>query len=161
MSIEEAVTTLSGVPMFEGLPAEALRGLAISGEDVALKAGETLFRAGDAADASYVLLSGRLDLVSEPVGRRRRLCEVLPGALLGETALLIATTRPATARALEASRLLRISRAAFLRVLEGFPEVADTLRAQLGARLAETLSALETVRATHLDQPVPPRARKR
>ncbi|MBA4789545.1 MAG: cyclic nucleotide-binding domain-containing protein [Rhizobiales bacterium] len=161
MSVEEAVATLSGVPMFEGLPAEALRGLAISGEDVALKAGETLFRGGDAADAAYVLLSGRLELASEPAGRRRRVCELLPGALLGETALLIATTRPATARALEASRLLRLPRAAFLRVLEGFPEAAATLRVQLGARLAETLSALETVRAEQLDRPAPPRARKR
>ena len=83
------------------------------------------------------------------------------GALLGETALLIATARPATARALDSSRLLRIPRPLFLRMLEGFPEAARTLRAQLGARVGETLAALETVRAEKLDTPVPPRARKR
>ncbi|WP_164738381.1 cyclic nucleotide-binding domain-containing protein [Aquabacter cavernae] len=161
MSVEQAAAVLAEVPTFEGLPAEALRSLAVSGEEVALKAGETLFRAGEAADGAYVILSGRLELMSEQAGRRQRLCELLPGALAGERALLIATTHPATARALAASRVLRIPRPLFLRLLEGFPEAAAALQALFGARVQDTLAALETVRAEKLDTPLPSRARKR
>ncbi|MEP9379439.1 Crp/Fnr family transcriptional regulator [Aquabacter sp. CN5-332] len=160
MSVEQDVATLQGVPTFEVLPAEALRILAISAEERQLKAGEVLFRIGEISDAGYVLLSGRMELVVEQSGRRRRLCELLAGALVGETALLIQLPRPATARALEASRLMRIPRTTFLRMLEGFPDAAVTLRDLFAERLQGTLSALETVRREKLEAPVKPRARK-
>lgn len=153
MSVEQAVEALKGVPTFEVLPDEALRILAISAEEVGLRAGEVLFRTGDAAEEGYVVLGGRLELVSEQPNRRRRLCELLPGALIGETALLIPGARPATARALETSRLMRIPRPLFLRMLEGFPAAAAPLRDLFAARVTETLGALETLRVERL---VPP-----
>lgn len=151
MSVDQAVTALQDVPTFEGLPDEALRILAISAEELSLGAGEVLFRAGERADDGYVVLTGRLELVSEQTNRRGRLCELLPGALLGETALLVAGVRPAMARALESSRLMRISRTTFLRMLEGFPEAATPLRDVFAARVGETLAALEALRQKRLD----------
>lgn len=152
MSVEQAVTALQGVPTFQVLPDEALRILAISAEEMTLGAGAVLFRAGETADDGYVVLSGRLELVSEQTGRRGRLCELLSGALIGETALLVAGTRPATARALESSRLMRISRTTFLRMLEGFPDAAVPLRDVFATRVSETLAALESLRQKRLDR---------
>lgn len=151
MSVEQAVAALQAVPTFEGLPDEALRILAISAEELPLGAGEVLFRTGEAADDGYVVLSGRLELVSEQTGRRGRLCELLPGALIGETALLVAGARPAMARALESSRLMRIPRTTFLRMLEGFPAAAAPLRDLFAARVTEMLAALEALRLKRLD----------
>ncbi len=161
MSVEQDVATLQGVPTFEVLAPEALRILAISAEERQLKAGEVLFRAGEASDAGYVLLSGRIELVQEQPGRRRKLSEILPGALVGELALLIQVPRPATARALEGTRLMRIPRTTFLRMLEGFPDAAVILRDRFAKRLEETLSALDTLRQDQLETPPKPRLRKK
>ncbi|TCT06794.1 Crp/Fnr family transcriptional regulator [Aquabacter spiritensis] len=161
MSLEQDVAALQGVPTFEVLPPEALRSLAISAEIHELKAGDVLFRAGEISDAGYVVLSGRIELVTEQAGRRRRLCELLSGALVGETALFVASPRPATARALEAATVLRISRPVFVRVLEGFPEAATLLRAQFAERLEATLGALDALRREKFDSPSRPAARRR
>ena len=48
-----------------------------------LKAGESLFNAGEPADAAYFVLSGELSLAIDDAERR-----VEPGALVGETALM-------------------------------------------------------------------------
>lgn len=161
MSLEQDVTLLQDVPTFDMLTPDALRTLAISADQLRLAAGDILFREGDLADAGYVLTSGRLEMVEEQGARPRVLCEVLPGALVGESALLIALPRPATARALEASTLLRIPRATFLRVLEGFPEAAVQLRAVFAGRLEATLGALDTLRREKLEPPVRPPVRRR
>jgi CRP-like cAMP-binding protein len=55
--------------------------------------------------------------------------------LLGELALLVATERPATATALEPSTVVRISRNLFLKMLEGYPDVAKKMRDRTGERV--------------------------
>ena len=48
--------------------------------------------------------------------------------MLGESALLVETRRPASATAREDSVVLRISRAMFLKMLESYPDAAVRLR---------------------------------
>ncbi len=55
------------------------------------------------------------------------------------------------ARALESSRLMRIPRTTFLRMLEGFPAAAAPLRDLFAARVSEMLAALEALRLKRLD----------
>lgn len=154
---EQSVARLREVPIFEALPDAALHALAEGADEVTLKSGELLFRAGETAEGGHVVLAGRLELFTEQGARRKRLCELLPGALIGEKALLIAATRPCGARALEASRLLPIPRPVFLQVLQDFPEAAQALRALFAARIAETMGALDAFRAEKLDVPAPRR----
>ena len=53
------------------------------------------------------------------------------GMLLGELALLKETLRPVTATAAEPATVIRISRSLFLKMLEGFPDAAERLRASM------------------------------
>ena len=68
-----------------------------------------------------------------------------PGALIGESALVVDTRRPATATALEHSSLWRVSRGMFLRMLEGEPAAATALRRMIAGRLEAALSELDLV----------------
>ena len=70
-----------------------------------------------------------------------------PGTLLGEAALLAETQRPATATAREASTVLRVPRAMFLKMLEGYPDAAQRLREIIAARADEWARDMENVRA--------------
>jgi CRP-like cAMP-binding protein len=145
MTIEDDIAFLGRVPTLRQLGAPALRILAIGAESRAFEAGQVLFTAGEAADGAYVVQRGSFTLKPE----RPSDSEVVagPGTLLGETALIAETKRPATATAREASTVMRISRAMFLKMLEGYPEAAHQMREILAARSDQWVRDMENVRA--------------
>ena len=91
-----------------------------------------LFRAGESADAGYVIMQGAVKLTRK--GPRKSVPEITlgPGVLLGELALLTETARPDDATATEPTTVIRIPRSLFRRVLEGFPEAARLMRDRFG-----------------------------
>lgn len=143
MSIEDEIAFLSRVPVFARLGDGALRSVAIAAETYAMRSGEVLFTAGESADGAYVIAEGTVSLQPE----RGEEILVGPGTLLGETALLAETRRPATATARGACKALRISRATFLKVLDSYPDAARRLRELLAARSDQTSRELDNIRA--------------
>jgi CRP-like cAMP-binding protein len=127
---------------FNLLPREALQLLAFSCEKRQLKAGQTLFVAGEPADCAFFLLTGQIALSA--AGEERL---VAPGALIGETALAAEVLRGAGAQASADSTLLRIPRETFRRVLSEFPEAAVKVHADASKRTRRFLNQLETIRA--------------
>src|SRR5207302_10539273 len=98
MSIEDDIAFLERVPTLALLGREALRILAIGAESRYLHDGDVLFRAGELADAGYVIQEGSFHLrLSENAAP----LSVGPGTLLGELALVTETQRPTTATAVE------------------------------------------------------------
>jgi len=89
--------------------------------------------------------------------------DVGPGTLLGELALVAEGRRSMTVTALEPSSVIRIPRLLFLKILEGYPELALRLReliAQRTTRMMRDLSLVRAKLATIEDQkrpaPAPP-----
>jgi CRP-like cAMP-binding protein len=144
MSIEDDIAFLERIPIFRRLGSGALRIVAIGAESYGVQAGQVLFTLGETADGGYVIQRGSFTLTGGKAGD-----EIIagPGTLLGETALLAETRRPATARAREDSVVLRVSRSMFLRMLEGFPDAAQRLRELLVSRTDQWARELENVRA--------------
>jgi CRP-like cAMP-binding protein len=68
------------------------------------------------------------------------------GALLGETALIVEMTWPRTATAIEPTRVLRIPRSVFLRMLEGEQAAAQKLRSYIAARVGSAIDEIEALR---------------
>lgn len=134
MSIEDDVRLLEGVPPLRLLGIEALRVLAIGSETRHLRRDETLFRAGDGADAAFVVQAGALRIFSDSDGAGHQEVTARPGDLIGELALLIEMQRPSTAVAVADASVIRITRSLFQRVLEGHPDSAERLRDDLAAR---------------------------
>ena len=143
MAIDDDITFLERVPTLSLLGRQALRILAIGAETRYIHSGEVLFKRGDEADGAYVIQEGRFNLSSKD-GRE---LTVGPCTLLGEVGLFSETRRPATARALEPSTVLRIPRFLFVRMLDSFPEAARKLRESLAARLDQATREISNVRA--------------
>jgi len=145
VSIEDDIAFLERVPTLRLLGRTALRILAIGAESRYVHDGEALFHAGDTADGGYVVQEGSFDL--RPIGAGGPEIVAGPGTLLGELALLTETSRPATAVAREPSTVIRISRGLFLKMLEGYPDAAHTLREQIAARTTQSMQDIANVRA--------------
>jgi CRP-like cAMP-binding protein len=123
-----------------------LRILAIGAESRECYPGQVLFSAGEAADGAYIVQRGSFALTSEGAGEGEVIAG--PGTLLGETALVADTKRPATATAREHAAVMRISRAMFLKMLESYPEAAHRMRQVLAARADQWAREMENVRTS-------------
>jgi CRP-like cAMP-binding protein len=138
MGIEEDISVLERVPTFAVLGRDALRILAIGAENRTVATGEVLFSAGDVADSGYLIQEGSFALRDGPPDTQGEAAVARRGTLLGEFALLKDTTRPVTAVAAEPSRVLRIARTLFLKMLEGYPDAAQRLRTHMAQRATRT-----------------------
>jgi CRP-like cAMP-binding protein len=146
MSIEADITLLQSVPTLALLGRDPLRILAIGAESKFIEGGQILFRAGDPADAGYVVQEGSFRLVLDGAADDESAIIVGPGTLLGELALITETKRPQTATAAEASSVIRIARPLFLKMLEGYPDLAYRLRNSIAARTTQMIGEIASVR---------------
>lgn len=141
MGLDAVVRRLAGVRPFAALPREALQMLAFSCPERQLHAGERLFSAGEPADSAFLVLEG--EIVMSAGGQERR---AGVGALIGESALLVETLRPADAAAARDSQLLTIPRETFRRVLPEFPDAAAKIQRAAAARARGLIAQLEAIR---------------
>jgi CRP-like cAMP-binding protein len=146
MALEADIELLGQVPTLRLLGPAALRILAISADAKTMREGDFLFREGEAADGGYVVASGSFALKKGEGTEAQEGVVARRGTLLGETAILVETAWPGTAIAAEPSRVLRIPRSVFLRMLEGEPEGARKLRERLKLRLDRTIDEIEALR---------------
>jgi CRP-like cAMP-binding protein len=147
VSIEDDIAFLARVPTFAKFGYAALQIVAIGSETRHLVDGETLFRAGEATDAGYVIQEGTLQLTTHDPRLPEPTVTFGPGTLIGELALLTETLCPATAIAPEPATVIRISRNLFRKVLEGFPEPARLMRERFAARVSQSNGELLRIRA--------------
>lgn len=157
--MNQDIETLRKVPFFSVLDREALRLVAFSAESRVFRAGDVVFRRGEASDAGYVLMSGAVALDAADNGAPTPYL-AKPGMLIGELALIIDTVRPATAIVREQGTLLRIARTTFRRMLDEFPEAAGPIRDLIAARATAMASQLGRIRRNLLaldeSNPMPP-----
>ena len=85
----EKFSHLAALPFFHSLDSTTLDDLSANLQWVSLAGGEILFRAGDAGDSMYVVLSGRLRVsVARGDGTEEVIREIARGDSVGELALL-------------------------------------------------------------------------
>ena len=120
----DAADFLAEVPILAGMEPPLLAEVLEQVEWCHVHGGGILFRQGDDGDALYMVVSGRLRVILEPLdgkGKMRTLREVTRGETVGELALIVGEPRSATVVALRDTELGRISRESFTRLLEQQP----------------------------------------
>ena len=103
-----------------------------------LNGGDILFRQGDAGDAMYMVITGKLEAVVETLDRGTEvLGEISRGEWVGEMAVLTGDPRSATIRARRDSSLVRFSRQAFERTTLTSPQAMLAMTRGIVRRLRE------------------------
>ena len=124
-----------------------LRQLGVPVETQALKRGAVLMRQHEAADALYVVVTGRFAVTVE--GRSGVIAEIGSGEPIGEIAFLASGTRTATVTALRDSVVMRLGRETF----DALSETNPSLLRQLTVALAQRLGATNQVGASYTKTP--------
>jgi len=128
------VFKLRGVPLFKGLSADELLPVAEIATEAAYEPGDTIFEQGAQGEHLYVISSGSVEILHGG----ERIAKLGAGECFGEMALLDRTTRSATVRALEDTKLVATAREDFNDLLELYPALARTIANVLVARLRES-----------------------
>lgn len=144
---------LDGVHLVDGLNLGARRELAARGRIARFAADEVLWRAGTGPrDGLYVLLSGRVHVVTERDGRTHRVHSEEAGGTLGEVPLFDGADYPATVTAVTETECLVIPRGALRAAIAADPELAFRLLRRLGQRIRTLIDRLDAVVALDVRQ---------
>ena len=151
MALDDDIRTLSGVALFQSLGREHLRLLAFGADRIDAPAGHRLYREGDIAESAFVMESGEVGLFhTRDDGTQVRLDTVKPGDVLSELALIAESQRLTEAVAIRDSRLLRIDRKLFMRIVEEYPGLASILYDRIAADLQSLVRKLDKL-TPHFD----------
>jgi CRP-like cAMP-binding protein len=144
MALEDDIRTLSGVALFQSLGREHLRLLAFGADHIEAPAGHRLYREGDIAESAFVLERGEVGLFhTRDDGVRIRIGTVVQGQVLSELALIAESQRLTEAVAIRDSRLMRLDRRLFMRIVEEYPGLASLLYDRIAADLQSLVQKLE------------------
>ena len=138
MDLVEETELLRKIPMFAKLAASKLKLLAFTSESVVYDDDEVIFYTGDLADSAYVIMDGRVDVLTETDTGPVVAITLEQNQLFGEMALLNNVPRNSTLKANGKLRVMKISGEMFLRLLCENSELALDVMRQLSAKLAKS-----------------------
>ena len=145
MGLEQDIHLLSQLELFEGFTDEHLRLLAFGALKSDLDTGQVLFEENALTDGGYVVMEGRIDLLKSAGQHSELVGSISVGGLVGELALVTETRRMVLAKAGAPTKLLRIPRVLFRRVLEEFPELAVLLHQRISKSVNGLVEQLDAV----------------
>lgn len=142
----ETYEILRSLPLFSGLSEGALEAVADRTVLRSFPRERIVFRRGETCHGLYVVVEGRVRIYrASPDGREQVLHTEGPGEALAELPLFDGGPYPASARAVEDSRLLFLPLEAFQWLYQNNPEIADAVIRNLGRRLRRMVSLVDKV----------------
>ncbi|MGB7877009.1 MAG: cyclic nucleotide-binding domain-containing protein [Anaerolineales bacterium] len=143
---QNTIAQLKQIDWFEELPEEIVAALAQKVSKRKLSKDEILFHKGDIGDSLFVILSGRVKVIThDKDGNEVALNKVGAGEIIGEMALLDNETRSAGVVALEKTYTLELNREDFMKILKGHPDLALSVIRNLSSRLRHNTSYIEQI----------------
>lgn len=137
----DVLAFLSSADLTAGLEHDARAALAAALQPTELPSGGYLMRQGEAGDAMYFVVHGRLGVIIDSDTGPKMVGRISPGAVVGELALIGDTTRLASVVALRDTQLLELSNAAFERITDEHPALLRSVSKTVVHRLAERSTA--------------------
>lgn len=137
---------IRSISFFNGLPDGQAQSLARIANTRKAERGAEIIREGDEAAGLYGIVEGKVKVFKlSPLGKEQILHILGPGELFAEVPVFAGGAYPASAMAMEDSRLVFIPRRAFRDLVAGDPDLALNMLAILSIRLkgfARTIEAL-------------------
>ena len=149
MSIEQEVELIRRIPIFQRIQPAMQKLLCFGSERLTYDPGQTLMKAGDAADAAYVLIEGTAEVTVDSPKGPLVISTMGQHQIVGEIAIFGDVPRTATVTAVTKVEALKISKELFINIIRQNPDAAIEVLRVLATRLANTTRQLtRTVAAT-------------
>jgi len=133
--------SLASIPVFKGMPGEAITRLEQGSVTLEPRDGSTIFVQGDPADAVYAIVAGdgHVRIGAMDLRSKALMVEVFrAGEIFGEIGVIDGGNRTATAVAKGRLQLVKIRQAAFRAALASVPALGEALCRVMAQRLRRT-----------------------
>ncbi|HSO23345.1 MAG TPA: Crp/Fnr family transcriptional regulator [Chondromyces sp.] len=143
---EKAPTLLAGIELFSELNETELQEIAALAQTRSAPTDTTIFHEGDPADSIFLVVGGRVKVVTTSSDGKEFILSVLgAGQVFGEMGLLEAAPRSASVVSITEVELLIIKRDDFDHLLTSSPGISRKLMAILSRRLRRANSKMESL----------------
>lgn len=146
MSIKEDVDRLKRIPLFSNVDPARLKLLAFASERLTYPPATELFHQGDAADAAYVIIEGRVDVLIERPDGQLPVAKIGKDEIVGDIGILCDVARTATVKADGEVIALKITKELFFQMVSDFPAMGIEVMRELAMRLNHTNIQLSACR---------------
>jgi CRP-like cAMP-binding protein len=141
------------IPLVLHLGADEVNEVLAAGSERSLAKGEILFHEGDDAECLFAVIEGRVKLVRySPHGKEMLLHLVSPGESFAEAALFGRGTYPASAVAVERSRLWCLPRHRLVEIIRRSPELGLSMVASISMWTRKLASKLELLTQRRVEE---------
>ncbi|MBN1907123.1 MAG: Crp/Fnr family transcriptional regulator [Deltaproteobacteria bacterium] len=138
------IDRISTISLFNGLPDDQLESLSMITMENIYKKGESIFTENEQATGLYAVASGRVKIYKlSPDGREQILHIFGPGEVFGEVPVFAGKRFPASADAMDESRVLFFQREALISLIQKNPLIAMNMLAVLSMRLRRFTSLID------------------
>jgi CRP-like cAMP-binding protein len=139
MTLDSDLRCLQRLPMLKEIEPKKLKLIALVAERVEFAAGEYLYRTGDPPDSVFIILSGKLAIVSDEEGGGEKVLWSLEGAtMLGQVGILSGHVRGVSVRAETPAFALKLSPDDFNMMVHDVPAFAVAVMRELALQLEAT-----------------------
>lgn len=146
ISRDAAIALLERTPLFSIVEPADRQAIAEEMREATFEPGQVIFTRGDDGREVHLVKTGRVRLsILTAEGRELSFAHAEPGQIFGEIAMLDGQKRSADATAVGRTTTLTLSKAAFKRLLETRPAVADAVIRFLCARIRDADQQLEAI----------------
>ena len=153
MITEAEYSIISSLPLFGGLERGVLEGLLEHSQPRNFGKGEMLFHRDDPADCFYILFDGWVKIFRESASGDEAVLGVFTGGeTVAEAAAFLGRGYPASAQAVEDSRVLPVLSGPFRRHLETMPDVAMNMLASMSKRMHHLVMEVEQLKTASATQ---------
>ncbi len=143
----ERIVLLKGVPLFELLRTDQLRHLAAALEPIAWPGKEVIFECGEAGDALYIIVAGKVGIsLGETAHLSSFIAELGQGEFFGEMAILDDEPRSASAVSVGGTEAYSLSKDKTRGLLLAYPELGIGMLRALSRRLRSNSQLLDQCR---------------
>ena len=132
----DILNQISYIPLFKDLPEDQRRQLASIVRERRFTRSQKIFSEGDPGTGFYVVISGQVKIYKSSIEGREQILHFFgPGELFGEVPVFEGKNFPASAEAMEDSKVFYFNRDSMISLLKKNPAIAMNLLSVLSRRL--------------------------
>ena len=153
MPLQKLVKLLANVPYFSGLDAASLTAIAEQAHSRAIQRDQAMFTEGDRDQGLCIIETGWVKVVKMSTDGREQIIDFAgPGQALNALSVFAEVPSPATAIALEDSRIWTIQQQTLLALLENHPQLARSIIQTIANRFQHLLGLVEDLSLRSVEQ---------
>jgi CRP/FNR family transcriptional regulator len=142
---------ISNISLFNGLQDDQLESLSMITKEKIYKKGEDIFTEKEQATGFYAVTSGRVKIYKLSADGREQILHIFgPGEVFGEVPVFAGKRFPASAAAMDESRVLFFRRENLISLIQKNPMIAMNMLAVLSMRLRRFASLIDDLSLTEV-----------